>query len=623
MTKWKRTTSVFAAISALILAGCGGSAPAGSGTTSSSAAVSTSSSDTVYWAQSESDSPNYIFPMTPADVCAGNNVQQFDAMLYRPLYWFGNGNKPTVDYDYSIAKAPVFTDDDKTVTITLKDWKWSNGTLVTSRDVEFFVNLYKANPSANYCDYAPGMMPYIVQSMDTPNSSTIVFHLTRSVSPTWFLYNQLSQITPLPLAWDRTSLSDPAPSKESAQLPDSTKAGAQKVFNFLNAQSRKTTTWAASPLWKVVDGPFQLVQFTTSGEVTMKVNTDYSGSVKPSYKYFVELPFTSNSAEMNEILSSGPKAVTVGYLPPEDIPQQSKAESAGYVANEQYLYSTDYFLLNQHNPKFGPLFRQLYFRQAFQYLVDQQGWIEAFLHGAAHPTYGPVPLEPSSPLVPGENTSNPYPFSVSKSAALLKQNGWDVKPGGLTTCVKPGTASGECGAGISDGMQIAFNLDYVSGVPTLESEMNDLAANAAKVGVKLELTSHPINTIYATAVPCKADQSSCSWTSENWNGGWNFVPDFLPTGESLFMTGGGYNDSNYSSAEADRLINRTLTLSGSAELNAMTAYDNYLAKQLPVVYAPTEEGNPFAGGPALIAKNLTNYSPNAYGYITPEAWSFK
>ena len=36
--------------------------------------------------------------------------------------------------------------------------------------------------------------------------------------------------------------------------------------------------------------------------------------------------------------------------------------------------------INFNNPTYGPLFHQLYFRQAFQHVVDQAGWIHAYLH---------------------------------------------------------------------------------------------------------------------------------------------------------------------------------------------------------------------------------------------------
>ena len=50
---------------------------------------------------------------------------------------------------------------------------------------------------------------------------------------------------------------------------------------------------------------------------------------------------------------------------------------------------------------------------------------------------------------------------------------------------------GECGAGIKKGEGITFNVDYESGVVAVQNEMNDLAAQAKKVGIHLSLTTHP------------------------------------------------------------------------------------------------------------------------------------
>ena len=88
--------------------------------------------------------------------------------------------------------------------------------------------------------------------------------------------------------------------------------------------------------------------------------------------------------------------------------------------------------MNFNNPTVGPIFRQLYFRQALQHLVDQQGWIDAFLYKTANPTYGAIPPSPQSTLVHASVTNDLYPFSVSAAKTLLTANGWKVTPGGTS-----------------------------------------------------------------------------------------------------------------------------------------------------------------------------------------------
>jgi hypothetical protein len=57
---------------------------------------------TVYFAEIPDAAPFYIFPMYTFAVCTTTNVNQLMDMLYRPLYWYGNNYRPTVDYGYSI-----------------------------------------------------------------------------------------------------------------------------------------------------------------------------------------------------------------------------------------------------------------------------------------------------------------------------------------------------------------------------------------------------------------------------------------------------------------------------------------------------------------------------------------
>ncbi len=195
--------------------------------------------------------------MTAAQVCGTNNISQLQTMLFRPLYWYGNHYTPTMDPDYSLAEQPTFSNGDKTVTIKLKPWKWSDGEAVTSRQIAFWMNLYKADPNKNYCGYVPGYFPDNVTAVQTPDAQTVVFKLDKAYNPEWFTYNELSQIYPLPLAWDRTSMSQPAPKSDNGHLPDRPRPVPRASTS---SSTRSPSRWARGappPLWSVVDGPFR------------------------------------------------------------------------------------------------------------------------------------------------------------------------------------------------------------------------------------------------------------------------------------------------------------------------------------------------------------------------------
>ena len=58
----------------------------------------------------------------------------------------------------------------------------------------------------------------------------------------------------------------------------------------------------------------------------MVPNPTYSGPVKPTIKKFVELPFTSDSAEFNALVGG---KVNVGYLPVQDITASDQQPARG------------------------------------------------------------------------------------------------------------------------------------------------------------------------------------------------------------------------------------------------------------------------------------------------------
>jgi peptide/nickel transport system substrate-binding protein len=576
---------------------------------------------TAYFMEGSAAPPTYIFPFMNAQNCSTMNYGQLMLLLYRPLYWYGNNNSPDVDYSYSIGNAPQFSDNDKTVTVTLKSWKWSDGEQVTSRDVEFWMNMMFAEKD-NWCDYTPGFFPDNLASVGYPSSSTVVFHFKRSYNPTWILYNELSQITPMPIAWDRTSTSQPVPSPTAANLPDTTPKGAAAVYAFLNKLAGNVTTYGGSPFWSVVDGPWQVKSFTSTGEVTFVPNADYSGSPKPTLSEWVEVPFTDDEAIVNEIKSGGPSALTVAELPDEYLPQLKSIEAEGYTATNFTDFSVAYAPLNLGNPTFGPVFSQLYFRQAFQHLVDQHGWTDKILGGYAVPTYGPVPIAPPNSFADAYESSNPYPFSVSAAAKLLAANGWDVKPGGVDTCVKPSLcAPGDKGPVPS----LSFNLDYDSGAVITTEEVTDLKSQAARAGIQLNLTVHPFAQVIGKAIDCgpngqaKPSSAQCKWTLQWWGGGWIYSPDYEPTGESLFYTGSAADYEGYSDAKANALIEATTTAPASQSTAALDAYQNYIAQQVPAVFFATATGNPNPGI-VLTSTHLGGYINNVYANLTPETW---
>ena len=407
-----RTASVALAVT-LLLAACGGA----------SSAPKSTSGGTVTFAEAPATPPNYIFPMMSGPYFANANLYQFSNFMFLPLYWFGNSGKPVFNPGLSIANAPKFSDNNQVVSITMKHWQWSNGTPVTARDVIMWLNLLSAvtdpkapsvgsssAPGPGWGAAVPGAFPQNVVSYTQTGTYSLSLRLNASYNPTWYLYNELSQVFPLPQqSWDklsatgsignydiqaqtRAALPNTSPPSYVPANPGTATSGALGVAQFLNSQSEDPSTFATNPLWKVVDGPFKLSQFTTTGFAKFIPNKDYSGTPKPRVSAFELEPYTSDTAEFNALRSG---ALTIGYIPAQDLSQKASLEKQqGYSFSPWYGFGFVYFPYNYTNPTVGPIFKQLYFRQAFQSLVNQPQYIKQFDGGIGQVENGPVPIYP-------------------------------------------------------------------------------------------------------------------------------------------------------------------------------------------------------------------------------------
>jgi peptide/nickel transport system substrate-binding protein len=575
---------------ATVVAACGA---VGSGASSSSSTVGTtpSSGGTATYATLPGFAASYIFPFMTSEFFTATNSDNLQYLLYRPLYWFGDGTQPTLNPQLSLAYPPKYSG--RTVTIKLKPYVWSNGQPVTAENVIFWFNMEKAEESSpggedEYGGYVPGTFPDNITGWHATGERTLVMTLKGNFSPPWFTANELSQVTPMPSAWDVTASGTRGGCEQSV-------SGCQAVYNYLTSNAvgpANLSKWGNSPIWSIVDGPWQVTSATSAGEVTMRYNFKYSG---PQAQHHIDTfalePFASEQAEFNTLQDPGDNPVDVGYLPTVDAPVPAAGSQVGsnpdsltgYKLTVVYPWALSYFPYNFNSPTVGPIFKQLYFRQAFQDLVDQEGVVSGPMHNYGKVTTGPVADYPVTPYLSptieakgDQNTLNP-----AAAKKLLSKNGWSVNTsGGLTTCTHPGSGSGECGPGIKGGTQLVFNMLYATGVDWMDSQVKELESNASLVGIRINTIPETANTVAITAATGKP----ASWDLAEW-GSWTYSPDFLPTGEELFMDSpfGGFYNNPQNNAD----IEKTLTAkSTSAFDQAMYAWEDFLAKQLPVVWTP-------------------------------------
>jgi peptide/nickel transport system substrate-binding protein len=590
---------------AVAAAGCGSN-----GGSSSSGSTPVKGGTAVY-ALPPSTTPNYIFPFVSSAYISDANIFYLQALLYRPLYWFGQNGQPTENNSLSLASPPVFNGNK--VTINLKHYVWSNGQQVTAQDVVFWLNMEQAEP-ANYGAYTG--FPANVKDITAVSPTQVTMTMDKAYSQTWFLYNDLSQITPMPQAWDRTAS---GPSHCTTTVSDCT-----AVYNYLNAQAKNLSGYVGSPIWSIVDGPFKLSAFNADGHITFVPNKSYSGPVKPRLAQFQEAPFTTDAAEYDVLQSSSASTkIDVGYLPEQDAPAKpagatvgtNPLSSKGYTLSPLYTWGINYFVVNFQSSvgDHAAVIKQLYFRQALEYMMNQAAVIAGPLRGYGALTVGPVAATPVTQFLSGTGKAgDPYPYNPGKAKSLLAGNGWNVVPNGVTTCTDPS----KCGPGITKGTGLSFTLPYATGISWINSEMTQLQSNAATIGIKLNLKPEPFDQVTALAAGnCKVAKIPCNWDMANWGGGWSFAPDYLPTGEELFQSGAVANSGGYTDTQNDALIAKTLT---SNNVQDMYTWQDYLAPKLPMMWQPN-------GAYALteIASDLRGATPQSPTLsINPENWYF-
>jgi len=613
--------AVLAIAGATVLAACGkssttsgGSTPAGvSGAFGSAPAASgTPHGGTVTVAEPPGATPNWILPIITAANDSVYTVYSFDYEMWRPLWWYVNGVQPKETPAMSLANEPKWSNGDKTVTITLKsNYKWSDGKPLTSNDVLFAIDEIKAaikESPANYAYYTPATgFPDEVASATAPNASTIVINMKKAYNPSWLVEDQLAAIQPMPAhAWAKASASGPI-------LNFTNPANATKIYNFLAAQSKLVSTYATNPLWQVVDGPYKLTTFNSTTEgFTMTPNASYGGPKSTTQLSLTGVPFTSDTAEYNAVKSG---SIDVGYVPLANVPQiKSIASTYNAFGYPDFGWSYMAYNFKDTTGDFNHIIGQLYIRQAIAHLEDEAGIVHAFFNGAGGLAYGPVPSIPVSPFTPSNAKVDPYPFSVSDAISLLKSHGWTVTPNGTDVCNSAGTGATQCGAGIPAGTKLAFPLVSNTSPAIIGEQTTDLASEAKKAGITINLSSDNFNHMISTYNDPASPKTINKWAVEDFGG---FSNSTYPTTLGVFNSTGSSNLGGYDDPKADTLINASITSSNPA---AVTAEASYLTAQQPGLFQPNPDlvqvwKKTLSGAPSSF-ESLTQYQLN------PEYWYF-
>ena len=189
---------------------------------------------------------------------------------YENLFKFNSNDG---EAEPSLADTYEFSEDGLTLTVTLKDAAFASGNPVTSADVVFSINRCKNlqdNP-AFICD--------TIESMETPDESTVVFHLTQPDSAI------LSKLT-----YSSLAILDSEVVKEHGGTDAEDAVTADTASDYLN------TTSAGS-------GMYIMTSYIPDSQIVLEKNPNYWGEATNVDKYIINIQPDSNTQMMT--LSTG------------------------------------------------------------------------------------------------------------------------------------------------------------------------------------------------------------------------------------------------------------------------------------------------------------------------------
>ncbi len=592
---------------------------AGQSGLSGAAVKAHSSSSTLTIPQPVGTEPTSVFPFYTGAECYTVNIDYWNLMS-RPGYWFGLGSSIAEQPALSSLNQPSFSTNgsgDTVVTITTKPWKWTNSNSPTAasetqdaQEVVFWLNMAKAQEKqgANAtCGNVPGFgIPDQVKTVtepDGPTGNTVQITFTGAESHSWLIANELSQIDPMPTAWDTTNGTNNGGCSTEAWSAVTNDGHDQcsNVFNYLSGLQIN------DPIWNWADGPYrqQSAGYSSGapdGNDVQIANTNYSGpEAAHAVKTIVYVPYSSVDSEIADLQSG---KLDTGYLNPSDVKKSPGPGKAGAIVRSglskfESVGSIDwgvfYFMYNFGNShstwpttaSWTHLVNQQYIRGAMQQAVNQAQIDSSVNNGYSVPTYSAVPAFPKNSYATG--VTNPYPYSIAKAKATLKAHGWSSAYPAV--CTKSGTVGcGSTAYPILKGATLTLSVLVPSGIPSVKQQIVDEVDTMKEAGIKL--------------VPIYQSQqdvgNACFGGTEDWElcayGGWLYAPDYYPSGEVLFAVGSSSNSGGYDSAEMQTLVADT-TISGNVALNGTnhavspaTSFAEWSAVDDPFLWQPTPAG---------------------------------
>jgi peptide/nickel transport system substrate-binding protein len=214
------------------------------------------------------------------------------------------------------------------------------------------------------------------------------------------------------------------------------------------------------------------------------------------------------------------------------------------------------------------LLAQTYIRRVLNLTIDQSGIISTVYHGYAAPSCNVLPqiADPYENDTSCYGAAN-YSANVAKAATLLTSNGW-TKGAKYYTCTTPGTATGDCGAGIAAGTELDLNFEYLYSAGSDSATMvSDFQSAWQNFGINVTLDSvSQSQQILSDVYGSKPTYDMALY------GGWVYNPGVFISGEQFVLTGSGSNATGLSNPIIDCSIYNTIDLTEPSSCTGVAGF---------------------------------------------------
>jgi peptide/nickel transport system substrate-binding protein len=481
---------------------------------------------------------------------------QVEYMMWAPVVMVSG--QDTIDWADSLASGIKTNASDTQFTVTLKPWKWSNGTPVTAQDVAFTTNVLiesctMQNSPYSYGGCGFGGIPPIsghpqLQSVQAVGPHTVVFTTNKPANPVWFELNALGQIQPMPMSlWNKGSY--------SADL------------QFLSRVYNDPT----NPVYKVVSGPYKFAGYQNNQYWNFVPNPAYGGpkaTIKVSLQY--------ETSDVAEFAALKTQKINAGYLTATMF-KSAAALGKGYRASKALGFCWQGMTLNSASDALdvGAAFQDTKVRQALQYGIDQNA-IGKLTYGTFNgqnlwmSDYSAIPdgfPQLTKAVFGVSSIPAQFSFDPKKGKALLESDGYRMVDGVMT----------------KGNIKLAFPVMINSGSQEAADSALVLQKDWAEMGV--EMTIEPVAFDTQIGISNTTPGESSKW-AVNWSGGWCYEPNFYPTGGGMWLS---YYDSvdSFSNPQFTAAINQSYAPGTPVQAQKnMYSYALATAQLLPVLWNP-------------------------------------